>query len=313
VRPRKVRSILLGLAAGLLIGVALAFVQENLDSSLKTAEDAERLVGLPSLASIPLARSQRPSHLLRRRAAASGNSSAALAVFRNPASQQAESYRALRTAILFSTAPQPPQVLLVTSGGPGEGKTCTSVNLGLVLGQRGGRVLIVDSDLRKPGVSQVFDLARQSDGLTSVLTGACDLHAALQPIGAGSNVWVLPAGPVPPNPAELLSSISMGKVVQQARETFDYVILDSPPALMFTDATILSILADGVVLVVQSGATARSALLRSCRILRTAGGKVLGLVMNKVDLRFDHYGSYESYYYQPTNGNGDLPSSNGHR
>ena len=231
----------------------------------------------------------------------------------NPVSHQAESYRALRTALLFSTAPRPPQTLLVTSARPGEGKTCTSVNLGLVLAQRGGRVLIIDTDLRKPGISHVLHLEHQSDGLTGVLTGACELNAALQPIEPGSNVWVLPAGPIPPNPAELLSSISMGKLLQEARESFDYVILDSPPALMFTDATILSILVDGVVLVVQSGATGKSALLRSHRILRSAGGKILGLVMNRVDSRLDNYGSYESYYYRPSNGNGQCSASNGHR
>lgn len=312
VRPRKVRSILLGLASGLLIGVALAFVQENLDSSVKTAEDAERLIGVPSLASIPTAHSKRPVDLLRWRPGSSTNGSAALSVLHNPVSQQAESYRALRTAILFSTAPRPPQVLLVTSAQPGEGKTCTSVNLGVVLAQRGGRVLIVDSDLRKPGVPQALRLAPQSEGLTGVLTGAYDLDTALQPVEPGSNVWVLPAGPIPPNPAELLSSETMGKVLQQARDSFDYVILDSPPALLFTDATLLSTLADGVVLVVQWGATARSALLRSHRTLRTAGGKILGLVMNKVDASGDKYGHYDAYYYRPENGNGKSPSSNGH-
>ncbi|HXJ94772.1 MAG TPA: polysaccharide biosynthesis tyrosine autokinase [Terriglobia bacterium] len=316
VRPRKVRSILLGLASGLLLGISLAFVQESLDSSVKTAEDAERLIGVPSLASIPAMHVKRSVDLLRWRNGSSTNGSAALSVLQNPISHQAESYRALRTAILFSTAPRPPQVLLVTSAQPGEGKTCTSVNLGAVLAQRGGRVLIVDSDLRKPGVSEALHLAPKSEGLTGVLTGVCDLDTATQPTEPGSNVWILPTGPIPPNPAELLSSETMAKVLQQARDTFDYVILDSPPALLFTDATLLSTLADGVVLVVQWGVTGRGALLRSHRTLRTAGGRILGLVMNKVDARQDKYGHYDSYYYLPENGNGNgnrkNPSSNGH-
>jgi polysaccharide biosynthesis transport protein len=313
VRPRKFRSITVGLMTGLLIGLALAFVQESLDSSVKTAEDAERLTGVPSLASIPLARPQRSGHLLPWRTAVSSNGTATLAALRNPLSRQAESYRALRTAILFSTAPRPPQTLLITSAQPGEGKTCTSVNLGVVLAQRGGRVLIVDSDLRKPGVCQALQVESKSDGLTGVLTGACYLEAATQPIEPGSNVWVLAAGPNPPNPAELLSSTRMEEVLKQARDSFDYVILDSPPALMFTDATILSTLVDGIVVVVNSGGTPRSALMRSSRILRTAGGRVLGLVMNRSDADLDDYNNYDAYYYRPANGNGEPVSANGHK
>lgn len=313
VRPRKVRSIAVGLIAGLLVGLALAFVQESVDSSVKTAEDAERLIGVPSLATVPLARPQRSGHLLSWRTGTSANGSAALAALRNPLSHQAESYRALRTAILFSTAPRPPQALLVTSAQPGEGKTCTSINLGVVLAQRGGRVLIVDSDLRKPGVSQALHLESGSDGLTGVLTGACDLEMTIQPAEPGSNVWVLPAGPSPPNPAELLSSARMEEVLKQARDSFDYIILDSPPALMFTDATILSILVDGIVLVVNTGSTARSALMRSSRILRTAGGRVLGLVMNRSDAELNDYGGYGAYYYRHANENGDQVSANGHK
>lgn len=312
-RPKKIRSIAVGLVAGLLIGLALAFVQESLDSSVKTAEDAERLIGVPSLASVPLARPQRSSHLLSWRSGAPANGSAALATLRNPLSHQAESYRALRTAILFSTAPRPPQTLLVTSAQPGEGKTCTSVNLGVVLAQRGGRVLIVDSDLRKPGISQALHLKSEADGLTGVLTGACEFEVAVQAIEPGSNVWVLPAGPNPPNPAELLSSTRMEEVLKQARHSFDYIILDSPPALMFTDATILSTLVDGIVLVVNTGSTARSALVRSSRILRTAGGRVLGLVMNRSDADLNDYGGYDAYYYQPANGNGEPVSANGNK
>lgn len=298
VRPQKVRSILTGLLAALLVGITLTFVQESFDSSVKTAEDAERLTGIPALASIPAIEPDRARYALgKRRHAVSSNGDAALLVLNNPSSPSAESYRALRTAILFSTAPRPPQTLLVTSGQPSEGKTCTCLNLAFVLAQRGVRVLVVDSDLRRPCISSTLHFPSDSSGLTGVLTGACSLEAALQPLASVNNVWVLPAGPVPPNPAELLSSASMEKVLQEVRGQFDHILLDSPPALMFTDATILSSWVDGVLLVVHGGATAKRSLLRSYRTLKMAGARILGVVMNRVSSHQDTYGYYDSDYY----------------
>jgi len=300
VRPKKLLNLTIGLMVGLLLGITLAFVQEGLDHSIKTAEDVERLLDLPSLAIIPAADSggSRQYPLLRsRNPTSTKNGSVGLAVLKQPASALAESYRTLRTSILFSTAPLPPQTLLVTSSQPGEGKTCTSINLSLTLAQRGGRrVLLVDADLRKPEIARTLGLANEK-GLSGILTGANSLDEALQQTGTVSNLWVLPAGPHPPNPAELLSSSSMQGVLALLERRFEHIVVDSPPLLMVTDATILSTLVDGVILVVESGVTSRRALGRAYRTIKIAGGRVLGAVLNKVNFRqtgYD-YGYYRGY------------------
>ena len=163
----------------------------------------------------------------------------------------------------------------MTSPQPNEGKTCTSVNLAMALAQRGGSVLIIDGDLRKPGVARHLDLANDM-GLSSLLTGAHGVDEALRNFGLVPNLWVLPAGPSPPNPAELLSSPTMEEVMRRLRLHFDHLVVDSPPALMVTDATLLSTLVDGVVLVVESDVTVRGALVRAQRVLESAGGKIPG-------------------------------------
>jgi capsular exopolysaccharide synthesis family protein len=219
----------------------------------------------------------------------------ALAILKDPMSDLAESYRALRTSVLFSTAPRPPQTLLVTSTQPGEGKTCTSLNLALALSQRGGRVLVVDSDLRKPGIAKALGMdGLNAEGLSGVLTGAYSLDDVLKEVGIAPGLWVLPAGPNPPNPAELLSSPSMEKLMAELRERFDHVVLDSPPALVVTDATVLSSLVDGVIVVVESGVTPRGALVRTHKTIRIAGGRLLGVVLNKVNFRQNGY--YDAAY-----------------
>lgn len=296
-RPQKALYLSLGSMVGLLLGVALAFVQEGLDYSIKTAEDAERITGVPSLAIIPAA-STRPGSdntLKRNGSKAFHNGKVALAVLKDPGSPLAEAYRSLRTSVLFSTAPRPPQTILVASALPKEGKTSTSLNLVLTLAQRGGQVLIIDSDMRKPSISRTLGLSGEK-GLSGILTGAHNLDDALQQIDDMPNLWILAAGPHPPNPAELLSSPSMVGLVDELRQRFDHVVFDSPPLLMVTDATILSTLADGVVLVVEGEVTARGALLRAHQILVQAGARILGVVVNKVQPR--QRGYYYGHYYQ---------------
>jgi capsular exopolysaccharide synthesis family protein len=180
----------------------------------------------------------------------------------------------------------------VTSSQPNEGKSCTSLNLALTLAQRGGRVALIDADLRKPGVAALLGLAN-GKGLSSILTGAHTLEDVMQPLEALPNLKVVPGGPRPPNPADLLSSSGMKEVLGELRERFDHVVVDSPPVLLVTDATILSTLVDGIVLVVESGVTVRGAILRTHKVLGSAGGKVLGVVLNKADSSHDgYYGSY---------------------
>lgn len=318
VRPKRLLNIAIALVVGLILGVTFAFIEEGLDNSIKSVEDVERLIAAPALAIVPAAGSE-GSRLYGRAtgngkarifAKAATNGAVALAVLKRPTSALSESYRALRTSILLSTAVRPPQVLLVTSPQPNEGKSCTSLNLALTLAQRNDRVLIMDGDLRKPCVAHHLGLSDEH-GLSGLLTGAHDLDKALCRPESVPPLWALPSGPTPPNPAELLSSPRMADVLQQLRERFDHIVVDSPPLLMVTDATILSTLADGVVLVVESGVTVRGALLRAHSLLENAGGRLLGVVMNKVDFRHDtyYYSKYSRYYRSYYDASAPSPSS----
>lgn len=300
IRPNKRRNVAAGLLVGLILGITVAFIQETLDSSVRTAEEAERLVNAPALAVIP---AESDGH---RRRQVAGNRTAnpamgdgvGLAVLKRPSSPMAESFRSLRTSVLLSTAPRPPQTLLVTSAQVGEGKTSTACNLAMSFAQRGGPVLIVDADLRRPSVARTLGV-HNDKGLSSFLTGAHSLDEVLVQYERMPNLWILPAGPRPPDPAELLSSHMMDSTIKELLKRFTQVIIDSPPLLLVTDAVVLSAMVDGVILVVASGTTARGALARAHRILENAGSRVLGMVLNKVDLRFDtYYGSYYGPYHQ---------------
>jgi polysaccharide biosynthesis transport protein len=314
VRPKKLFNITLALLVGLLLGVGVAFVRESLDHSVKSAEEVEVLVSMPALAVIPA------KHLLPREQAqlASGNGKAwaknghlglemnngnlELEVLNHTTSALSEAYRGLRTSTLLSTAVHPPQVILVTSANAGEGKTTTAVNLALTLAQQQSEVLLIDCDLRKPGIARALNLPGEN-GLTMALAGRGNVRTSLQQFTPLPNLWTLTSGPVPPNPSELLSSSKMVEILRELRERFAHIILDSPPVLLVTDATILSRQVDGVILVVESGIAPRNAVVRACRRLQGAGAKMLGVVLNKVDLRFDGY--YGSYSYKGHYGYGE--------
>lgn len=300
VRPRKALNIGLGLLAGVVLGVMAAFVQEGLDRSVNSADQIETLLFAPALAVIPLDRAARPARALSARwpghpAASRHRGEVALTVCRRPKSVLAESYRALRTAVLLSSAPRAPRSVLVTSAHMGEGKTVTALNLAQALAQRKGPVLIVDCDLRKGGVARALGLSAEK-GISTVLTGADALEDALQQYAPQPSLWVLPCGPVPPNPAELLASDRMAELWKELSGRYEHLVIDSPPVLLVTDATILSTLADGVVLVAESGKTPRGALLRTRRILDDAGARILGVALNKLDQR--HGGYYDYGYYR---------------
>ena len=303
VRPRKLLNLAIGTLVGLMLGISLAFLLEGLEhSTVKTAEDVEALIPATCLALIPLAGSAasrygRYGMVKRGETAAAQDGKVALIVMHDPTSPVAESYRALRSAILFSSTPQPPQVMVVSSAHPNEGKTSTSLNLAAALAQNRARVLIVEGDLRNPGIAQALGVTDKK-GLSGVLTGANSLDEAIHRVESASDLWLLPAGPHPPNPAELLSSSTMETVVGELRRRFEYVVLDSPPLLLVTDATILSTLSDGVILVAESGVTSPAALVRAHRTIVLSGGKILGVVVNKMDSRQNgyYYGSYQKYY-----------------
>ena len=304
IRPNRKRNLAAGLMIGILLGVTLAFVQEALDTSVRTTEEAERLVNAPALAIIPAETDSQRRKQLATNATTPGAVAASgvgLSVLTSPSSPMAESFRSLRTSVLLSTAPRPPQTLLVTSAQMGEGKTSTATNLAMSFAQRQGPVLIIDADMRRPSVAKTLGVGNEK-GLSSFLTGAHSLDDVLIQYERIPNLWILPAGPRPPDPAELISSHMMDATLKDLLKRFTQIVIDSPPLLLVTDAVILSAMVDGVILVVSSGTTARGALSRAHRILENAGSRVLGMVLNKVDMRFDtYYGSYygpyhESYY-----------------
>lgn len=298
VRPKKLLDICLGLLAGIILGALLALAQEALDHSIRSAEEVEALLAVPALGTIPLIRAGRHSRYgLRSRngGVAELDAPVGMTVVKNPTSTLAEAYRALRTAILLSSANRPPKSLLFTSAEAGDGKTSSSLNLASALAQRKGPVLLIDADLRKQGLSRDLKLNNEK-GLSTVLTGSDRPEELLQPHPLLPELWLLPSGPVPPSPADLLSSEKMLELLSAFGERFEHVVVDSPPVLAVTDATILSRIVDGVVLVVQSGNTASGALLRTHRTLQAAGARILGVMLNKFDHRQQgYYGRYYQY------------------
>lgn len=300
IRPKKLLNIAVGALAGLMLGIMLAFGQEALDHSIKSAEEIEALLAIPTLGTIPMYRA-RPVHraydlLTKRNSELTGSSrEVALAVAERPSSVIAEAYRALRTSILLSMADHPPKTLLVTSAAAGDGKTVTSINLAMAMATRKGPVLLVDADLRKFGITRILKCGIKG-GLSTVLTGGHTADEVLQQYTPLPNLWILPAGPVSPSPADLLSSETMAELLRKLGDRFEHIIIDSPPVMAVTDATILSSVVDGVVLVAQGARTSKASLLRTCRILDAAGAKILGFALNKFDYRDGYYGYYYGGY-----------------
>lgn len=297
--PDKRRNIVLALCMGLIGGVVLAFVLEAVDNTVRTPEQAQALVNLPALGIIPstAALSARQQRSLSAKSGAKNG--VELITYRRPKSDVSESYRALRTAILLSASGSPPRVMLVTSALPQEGKTTTSINTAVTLAQKGARVLLVDADLRRPSIHKVFGL-KPKVGLSTVLTGTSSLEAAVTCVPQLPNLYLLPAGPVPPHPAELLGSNLMKQLVRQWRQDYDHVIFDTPPALSVTDSILLSVDMDAVVLVIRAGKTTKAALRRTRELLNQVNARVLGVVVNAVDVDSSDY--YQYYYYGSKHG-----------
>jgi capsular exopolysaccharide synthesis family protein len=303
-RPRKAKNILLALLVGLVGGIGLAIFREYLDNTVKSPTDIENLTGLPSLAVVPFLPGLNGHHgklsRMAREATGQGVSSprVELLAYVQPKSQISEAFRALRTSLLLSQAEHPPQVILVTSALPREGKTTAAVNLAVTLAQLGDRTLVMDADLRKPGIRRALNLTSGKDaGLSSYLAGVSSLDEVTTSHPAISNLAALTTGPVPPSPADLLSSHRMRETIADLRRRFKFIVIDSPPIMAATDAVILSSLTDGVLLVVRSGATPKEAFTRARDLLGAVKSRLLGVVLNAVDSSAPDY--YYSYRYYP--------------
>ena len=309
-KPNLLLNLSLAVVLGLGLGIGAAFLQEHLDNSLKTSEDVERFLGLPALALIPSVESLNGhrggvyglydrSKLL---ASEAEKTAAAPQWYRIDASSPkhsalGEAFRSLRTSVLLSTAERPPRTLLVSSSQPGEGKTTISSNLAISLAQLGQRVLLIDGDMRRPSVRKVFQIDN-GPGLVSYLTGQQDWRAAVQPTGQ-AGLDALLCGPVPPNPAELLSSERMRTLLGEAKAEYQFVVVDSPPLLNVADSRILATMVEGVVLVVKGGVTPRELAQRAQAYARDVGANLIGVVLNNLDVRGsdDYYRYYHYNYY----------------
>jgi capsular exopolysaccharide synthesis family protein len=297
--PPRFRNILIAFVLSLAAGIGLAFLLDFLDDTVKSIEDVDRYVQLPALALIPSGRDRgRLIGVSSAPPTPAPGGTTALAMVSDPRSPIAESYRHLRTSLLLSSAGQPPKKIVVTSSQPSEGKTTTAVNTALMLAQTGAEVLIVDCDLRRPRLHTHFD-APNSKGLTSSLAGETDIDSLLQTYQPQPNLKFLTSGPIPPNPAELLGSEEMRKLLVTLSQRFAHIVVDTPPVISFTDAAILSTMVDGVVLVVHGGKSSRAVVRRAKQQLLDVGAHIFGVVLNNVRLDTPDYyyaGYYSSYY-----------------
>lgn len=302
--PARTQSVIIAFLFSLGAGIGLAFLLDYLDDTLKNIEDVDRYIHLPTLALIPSSRSEQRLRLKGKGPgpeAGEGGNVTALALIEDVRSPIAEAYRHLRTSLLLSTAGQPPKRILITSSQPSEGKTTTAVNTAVMLAQTGAEVLIIDCDLRRPRLHAHFGISNTC-GLTNYLAGEPDIDSLLQTYEKVPNLKLLTSGPVPPNPAELISSNEMRKLLTLLDGRFTHIVIDSPPAISFTDASILSTIVDGVILVVHGGRSSRAVVRRAKQQLLDVGANIFGLVLNNVRIDSPDYyyygymGYYSSYY-----------------
>jgi polysaccharide biosynthesis transport protein len=290
----------IGLGTGLFLGVVFAFMRENLDESIVTPEQVQKIGLLPVLSDIPLIQ---PEDLQRGKLPGEGPAPGVdpleqSLLLTKPNAPAAEAYRALRTAILLSVADDPLRVLLITSPLGGDGKTTISYNLAISFAQHGRKVLLLDADMRKPSVHTLFRSSK-NDGLSEVLTGSIPFAQAIRPHDYLKNLYLLPSGITPPNPAELIDSRRFDALLQEAKSQFDLIIIDSPPVLMVTDPVILSTKTDGTIIVLRSQKTTRPVLKRAVEVLSHSPGRKLGFVINGMDTKSVEY--YYSYGYYGDN------------
>jgi len=310
--PNIPRNLSFALVLGVISGVGLAFLLENMDNTVRTPEQATAISGLPSLGMIPLGSKSASHGATGKRLALTASKEVVETVTQvRPQSQMAESYRALRTSLLLSNLGAPPKVIMVTSARPQEGKTTTSINAAIVLAQKGVRVLLMDADLRRPSVHKTLGMGPRS-GLSNVLTGSATVQQTITTSPILPNLFIMPSGTPPPNPAELLASSNMRDLIAELRQQFDHIVIDTPPTLSVTDAVVLSPRADATILVIRSGQTTKQALRRARDILMQVNAHVAGVLLNAVDLTspdyyyyYEYQGKYGQYYQEDAPGAGN--------
>jgi len=312
VGPRRRQMVGLAALLALILGIALARYLDYLDDSIGSSEEVENFLRLPALAVIPALNGTSSRRLL----SAIGNhkkngrrGGEELLLHAQQKSPLAEAYRQLRTSVLLSSPGGAPKTVLVTSSQPGEGKTTTVVNTGMVLAQTGAKVVLVDADMRRPRLHSIFGLDN-SNGLSTILStraSEAEILTMIQ-LHEESGLYILPSGRIPPNPAELLGSDQIRSLVAVLEDNFTHVVIDSPPITSFTDGVLLSSIADGVLLVVHGGSASRNVVRRARQLLTEVGAKIYGVVLNNVTIRQQdyYYYNYKSYYEgaEPENGDG---------
>lgn len=306
VGPNRTRTVIVAFFLSIGLGLGLALFLEYLDDSMHSTAEVERVLHLPALAVIPavggVARRRRlPGRTTALQKHANGNGTTNAELLRNAdvRSPLAEAYRHLRTSVLLSTAGYAPKSLLVTSSLPGEGKTTTAVNTAISLAQTGASVVIIDADMRRPRLQSIFAMHEQ-EGLSSILSSEVSEAEMLAMVTSDeeSGLGVLTSGPIPPNPAELLGSDQMRRLLAALQSNYTHVVIDSPPVSSFTDGVLISTMVDGVLLVVHGGRSSRHIVKRSKQLLNDVGAKILGVVLNNVNLQSHDYYYYQNYYSQ---------------
>ncbi|MDH5715252.1 MAG: polysaccharide biosynthesis tyrosine autokinase, partial [Candidatus Aminicenantes bacterium] len=299
-RPRKKLNIMLSIFVGLMLGTGLAFFFEYLDSSLKNREDVEMYLKLPTLAIIPSLDGLKTSKAYRygyrsyygHESPEKLPTSIEKIAHTHPMSSISESYRSMRTSLLLSSPESPPKLILITSSQPSEGKTATAINIAITLTHLDKRVLLLEADLRKPKLARIFNINKEP-GLTNFLTQNIKIATVIKKTDI-SNLFIIPSGKLPPNPAELLSSAKFDALLESCRGSFDHIVVDSPPLIAFTDPQLLATKVDRVILVVKGADTPREAVMLGKEKLNDA--KIVGVVLNDLDIIEHHY-YYRHYYY----------------
>lgn len=304
VGPKRLMGVLAALLLSLAFGAGLALFLEYLDDTVRSTDDVENLLRLPALAVIPSVEGGKGRRLLAPAGGTpdtNGNiARSELLLNTDTRSSLAEAYRQLRTSVLLSTAGHAPKTLLVTSSVPSEGKTTTAVNTAISLSQTGARVLVIDADMRRPRLHSIFGIENKQ-GLSTILSSNLtedEVLGIINPYDDGK-LFLMTSGPVPPNPAELVGSEQMRRLLTMLENNFTHIVIDSPPVASFTDGVLISSIVDGVLLVVHAGKSSRGIVRRSRQLLQDVGAKIFGVVLNNAKLNSqDGYYYYQSYYHQ---------------